>query len=257
MRGPSIRTATISGKLLGEIESDRYTVDMTATSMLRIRQAVIVAKDRDATVKALRAELPLREPFNDPEVDQFGVHNAVMALGDTFVEVISPVEEGTAAGRHLKRLGGDGGYMLMFQVDDIASARARIQRLGIRVVYELDRDGDTDIHLHPADVPGAIVALDRMALPASWRWAGPEWIAKAPSDTGSVRVTGATLTALEPTALANTWAAILGTEADGDRIALDGGELRFVTGERDGIAAFHVEGLRDDFSVGGVRFTAV
>jgi predicted enzyme related to lactoylglutathione lyase len=235
-------------------ESARYNTRMTATPTLRIRQAVLVAHDRDAVVKALRAELPLRDPFNDPEVDQFGVHNAVMALGDTFVEVISPVEEGTAAGRHLKRLGGDSGYMLMFQVDDIEAARERIKRLGIRVVYELDREGDTDIHLHPADVPGAIVALDKMAQPASWRWAGPEWIAKAPAETGPARVTGATLTAREPAALANTWAAVLGAEADGGRIALDNGELRFVAGERDGIAAFHVEGLGAETSIGGVRF---
>jgi hypothetical protein len=235
-------------------ESARYTHRMTATPTLRIRQAVLVAHDRDAVVKALRAELPLRDPFHDPEVGQFGVQNAVMALGDTFVEVISPVEEGTAAGRHLKRIGGDGGYMLMFQVDDIAAARARIQQLGIRVVYELDREGDTDIHLHPADVPGAIVAIDRMEHPGSWRWAGPEWIATAPADTGAVRVTGATLTASEPAKLASTWAAILGAEADGDRIALDNGELRFVAGERDGIAAFHVEGLGAETSIGGVRF---
>ena len=227
---------------------------MTASPTLRIRQAVLVAHDRDTVVKALRAELPLRDPFNDPEVGQFGLQNAVMALGDTFVEVISPVEDGTAAGRHLKRIGGDGGYMLMFQVDDIAAARARIQQLGIRVVYELDREGDTDIHLHPADVPGAIVAIDRMEHPGSWRWAGPEWIATAPADTGAVRVTGATLTASEPAKLASTWAAILGAEADGDRIALDNGELRFVAGERDGIVAFHVEGLGAETSIGGVRF---
>jgi hypothetical protein len=225
--------------------------------MLRIRQVTLVAHDLDAVVHALRAELPLGEPFLDPEVAQFGVCNAVMPLGDTFVEVISPVEEGTAAGRHLKRLGGDGGYMVMFQVDDIAAARERIDRLGVRVVYELDREGDTDIHLHPADVPGAVVGVDRMEQPASWRWAGPEWIAKAPAEIGPGRVTGATLTAHEPAKLASTWAAVLGTEADGDRIALDGGELRFVTGERDGIAAFHVEGLGDDVTIGGVRFVAV
>jgi hypothetical protein len=236
------------------LESARYNPGMTTTPTLRIRQAVLVAHDRDAVVKALRAELPLRDPFNDPEVGQFGVQNAVMALGDTFVEVISPVEEGTAAGRHLKRIGGDGGYMVMFQVDDIAAARARIQQLGIRVVYELDREGDTDIHLHPADVPGAIVAIDRMEHPGSWRWAGPEWIATAPAETGSVRVTGATLTAREPAKLASRWAAVLGAEVDGDRIALDNGELRFVAGESDGIAAFHVEGLGAETSIGGVRF---
>lgn len=222
--------------------------------MPRIRQAVLVAHDFDTAVGALRAALPLGEPFQDPEVAQFGVRNGVMPLGDTFVEVISPVEEGTAAGRHLERLGGDGGYMIMFQVDDIAGARERIGQLGLRVVYELDRDGDTDIHLHPADVPGAIVAVDRMEHPGSWRWAGPAWIATTPADIGPGRVTGATLTAREPAKLADTWAALLGTEAHGERIALDGGELLFVPGERDGIDAFHVAGLEAELAFGDVRF---
>ncbi|MFC7505754.1 VOC family protein [Nocardioides sp. GCM10030258] len=227
---------------------------MTSTSMLRIRQAVLVARDLDTAVPALRAALPLGDPFHDPEVAQFGLRNAVMPLGDTFVEVISPGEEGTAGGRHLERIGGDGGYMVMFQVDDIAAARARIEQLRLRVIYELDRDGDTDVHLHPADLPGAIVAIDRMEHPGSWRWAGPSWIATTPDEIGPGRVTGATLTAREPTKLASTWAAALGTEAEGDRIALDGGELRFIAGERDGIDAFHVHGLEADVAVGGVRF---
>jgi hypothetical protein len=222
--------------------------------MLRIRQAVLVARDRDAVVGALRAALPLGDPFHDTEVAQFGVNNAVMALGDSFVEVISPVEEGTAAGRHLDRLGGDGGYMLMFQLDDIAAARARIQALGVRVIYDFELEGDSDIHLHPADVPGAIVAVDQMKHPESWRWAGPAWEATAPVEIGPGRVTGATLTAREPAVMARRWADVLGSTTDGGRIALDGGELLFVAGERDGIDAFHVEALEDDLVIGGVRF---
>jgi hypothetical protein len=70
-------------------------------------------------------------------------------------------------------------------------------------------------------------------------------------------VTGATLTAREPAKLARTWAAALGAEAEGDRIALDGGELRFVKGERDGIAAFHIKGLAAEFAFGSTRFLNV
>ncbi|MFJ2667507.1 VOC family protein [Nocardia fluminea] len=230
---------------------------MTDSTLPRIRQAVLAARDRETAVKALRAQLPLGDPFNDPEVAQFGITNAVMPLGDTFIEVISPFEEGTATGRHLERLGCDGAYMVMFQVDDIAAARTRISRLGLRTIYDLERDGDTDIHLHPRDLPGAIVAIDSMKLPESWRWAGPNWIATAPTELGPGRVTGATLTAREPAALAKTWAAALGVNADGDRIALDGGELRFVPGERDGIAAFHIAGVTADASIGDFRFVYV
>jgi hypothetical protein len=130
-------------------EIARYLFGMGTNPMLPIRQAVLVARDFDAAVKAMRTKLPLADPFHDSEVAPFGVRNAVMELGDTFVEVNAPVEEGTAAGRHLERIGGDGGYMVMFQLDDIAAARARIQPLGLRVAYELDYEGDTDIHPPP------------------------------------------------------------------------------------------------------------
>ena len=217
--------------------------------MLRFRQAVLVARDLQATVGELRDALPLGPPYHDPDVAHFGLRNAVMPLGDTFVEVVSPAQEGTAAGRQLERLGGDGGYMVMFQLEDIAAARERVARLGVRIAWEIELDDIADLHLHPSDVPGAIVALDEARPPESWRWAGPEW-----QPAGDAALTGATLTAVDPEALAQRWAAVLGVAADGARIALDGGELRFEAGERDGIAAFGVRGLERPVSVAGVAF---
>ena len=224
--------------------------------MLRLRQAVLVARDLDAVVADLRAHLPLADPFHDPGVGHFGLRNAVMPLGDTFVEVVSPITDGTAAGRHLDRLCGDGGYMAMFQTDHIAAARERIARLGVRVVFEFEQPDVVDLHLHPADVPGAIVALDRMDPPESWRWGGAAWEAQAPAQTGPGRVTGMTLTAADPDALSRRWASVLGAERSDGAIALDGGELRFEAGDRDGIAAFHVEGTARDVDIGGVTFAA-
>src|SRR5881396_3636428 len=132
---------------------------------VRLRQAVLVAADLDAVSERLRAELGLR--------------NAVFALGDTFLEVVSPVQEGTAAGRHLERHGGDGGYMVIFQVDDLDAARERVRRLGIRVVWQIDLEDISGTHLHPADMRGAIVSLDRPDPAPSWRWGGPGWEERA------------------------------------------------------------------------------
>ena len=207
-------------------------------------------------VEELRAALPLGEPFNDPGVAHFGLHNAVMALGDTFVEVVSPVEDGTAAGRQLDRLGGDGGYMLMFQLDDVGPARERLDRLGVRVVFEIDLPDIKDLHLHPRDLPGAIVALDHCRPTESWRWGGPAWTEQAPAETGPGRFTGATLTAPDPAKVASTYAAVLGVEADGGTIGLDGGELRFEPGDAERLVAFHVDGVEVDSTIAGVRFAA-
>ena len=73
--------------------------------MLRFRQAVLAARDLDQAVQELRAALPLGEPYSDPGVGLFGLKNAVMPLGDTFVEVVSPTQDGTAAGRFLDKHG--------------------------------------------------------------------------------------------------------------------------------------------------------
>jgi hypothetical protein len=198
--------------------------------MLRFRQAVLAARDLDAAVAELCAALPLGEPYADPGVGYFGLRNAVMPLGDTFVEVVSPVQDGTAAGRFLDRR-GDGAYMAMFQIDDLAGARARAAELGIREVWAIELDDIVACHLHPADIGAAIVSLDRPVPPESWRWAGP-W-----QPHGDAKTTGLTLNAREPQALALRWRTVLG------HLEFVDGRLEVQQGDEDGIAAFHVSGL--------------
>jgi Glyoxalase-like domain len=198
--------------------------------VLRFRQAVLAARDLDAAVGELRDSLPLGEPYADPGVAYFGLRNAVMPLGDTFVEVVSPVEDGTAAGRFLDRR-GDGAYMAMFQLDDLTGARARAAALGIREVWSIELDDITAVHLHPADIGAAIVSLDRPVPPESWRWAGP-W-----QPHGEARTTGITLSARDPDALGGRWREVLGS------LDLDDGRVEVRQGDRDAIAAFHLVGL--------------
>ena len=227
-------------------------------AMLRLRQAVLAARDLDAAVAALRDALPLDEPFHDPGVGHFGLRNAVMALGDTFVEVVSPAQEDTAAGRHLDRR-GDGGYMVMFQLDDLTGARERAEALGIRTVWDLGLDDIEDVHLHPRDVGAAIVALDRCDPPEGWRWGGPAWEGKAPAEVSAGGVAGATLRSPDPGRLAARWGEVLGRAPVGDVLTLDGGELRFEAGEHEGIAAFQVRvpGRSGSLDVAGVRLDFV
>ncbi|HEV7527722.1 MAG TPA: VOC family protein, partial [Solirubrobacteraceae bacterium] len=107
-------------------------------SRIRLRQAVIVAGELEPVERSLRDALGLAEPFRDPGVEQFGLRNAVFALGDCFLEIVSPLQPDTAAGRHLERHGGDGGYMVLFDLEDLDSARARAESEGVRVVWRID-----------------------------------------------------------------------------------------------------------------------
>jgi hypothetical protein len=211
---------------------------------VRLRQAVVVVADLDAVAGRLRDELGLGEPFADPGVAEFGVRNAVFALGDTFLEVISPAKAGTAAGRHLERRGGDGGYMVIFQLDDLDAARARVEEMGIRVVWRVDLPDISGTHLHPVDVGGAIVSLDRADPPASWRWGGPEWTGRAGQGAPG-RLAGATISVKDPQSVARRWSAVLGVPLAGD-----GGrpELRL---DRDVRVAFEATGSAEAAGAAG------
>jgi hypothetical protein len=227
--------------------------------VVRLRQAVLVARDLDAVAGALREQLGLGAPFHDEGVGHFGLRNAVMALGDTFVEVVSPVRDGTAAGRHLERLGGDGGYMVMFELDDVPAARERAAAAGIREVFEVDLADILDVHLHPRDVGGAIVAHDAPVPPGSWRWGGPAWEGRIP-DHGPESVTGATVAAADPQAMAARWAGVLGAPVEDDAtVPLDGGgAIRFVPadGRAEGLVGVEARaaGAPRSAEIGGVRF---
>src|SRR5205814_906057 len=83
------------------------------------------------------------------------LHNAVMPVGQTFLEVVSPVREGTTAGRLLDRRGGDGGYMVILQTADLRADRTRLAALGVRIVWQVELDDIATVHLHPRDLGGA------------------------------------------------------------------------------------------------------
>jgi hypothetical protein len=212
------------------------------SSLPRLRQAVVAARDLDAVAGELREHLRLQEPFADPGVAHFGLRNAVFALGDTFLEVVSPVQENTAAGRLIERRGGDCGYMLMFQVQNLAAQRERVRELGIREVFEVSLDDMVEVHLHPADIRGAIVALSQPTPPGAWRWGGPDW----ESRSAAVAVAGATLEVPEAHLTADRWGEVLGEQTRWLG-------MRLAEGER-GLTEIVIDGLETEFELAGVRF---
>ncbi len=235
---------------------------------VRLRQAVLVAAELEPVASALRSALDLGEPFRDPGVGEFGLTNTVFALGDCFLEVISPQQPGTAAGRYLERHRGDGGYMAIFDLTDLEGARARAERFGIRVVWQLDLADISGTHLHPADMRGAIVSLDRSRPYGTWRWGGPQWTER--TGTGAPgRLAGITVAVRDPSAVSSRWAEVLGVpiaDEPAHALGLDGAEVRFI-----GVDDEHEEGLLEIaivdspklagegqvIEVGGVRLRAV
>ena len=204
---------------------------------MRLRQVALVARELEPTVEALCDVLGIEVAFHDPGVEVFGLRNAVMPLGDTFLEVVSPDRPGTTAGRLLERRGGDGGYMVIVQSQDRESDRARMEGLGVRIVWEAKLDDAATLHLHPRDVGGAILSLDWMEPAESWRWAGPRW--REAVRTGVTRgIAGVELQADDPAAMARRWSEVLATPVRTDGgdsvIALPGGGAIRFGKDRDG-----------------------
>ncbi len=196
---------------------------------MRLRQIALVGADLAACTADIEKVLEVRNPYDDPGVGHYGLRNAVWAVGHTFLEVVSPKQEGTTAGRLIEKRGGDGGYMVILQVHDLAAARKTAADAGARVVEQIDREGVAATHYHPRDTGGAILSLDWMDPWERWEWGGKGWEANA---LPGQAIVGAELQAEDPSAMAARWGEVLGrpTERDGNiwRIALEGGEIRFV-----------------------------
>ncbi len=176
-------------------------------SQPRLRQAVLAARDLEAVTANLSAGLGLGAPFSDPGVAHFGLRNAVFALDGTFLEVVSPVRADAPAARLLARRGDICGYMVMMQVDELGAARERVRTAGVREVFEVSLDDIEEVHLHPADMRGAIVSLSRPHPPESWRWGGPEWEQRS----APLRISGATIAVRDPGAVASRWREVIGS----------------------------------------------
>jgi hypothetical protein len=184
----------------------------------------------------------------------------VFTVGDCFLEVVSPTRPDTAAGRYLERQGGDTGYMAMVQVADAAEARARLHESGVRIVWDFAEADIVDLHLHPRDVPGTLLALDQAEPVGSWRWGGPGWIESVPEHPpGGLREL--VVAVHRPTEAAARWGQVIGVPVSDDQLQLDDAVVRFVPVDgRSGIVGLTVAGqdpAPSAIKIAGVRIDRV
>jgi hypothetical protein len=224
---------------------------------LRLRQVALVAGELEPVETRLGEVLGLEVCYRDPGVAKYGLHNALFAIGGTFLEVVAPTQADTAAGRYLDRRRGDGGYMFILDCDDLDARRAHFQGLGVRIVEDL-RSGDDAlwseaIHLHPRDTGGCLLSVDRHSggedMHGGYKWAGPVWQAHDRSRTLKALI-GAAIQSDDPEALAARWSALLQravVRREGAyEIPLDHGFARFVAMQDDrgeGLVAVHLAAL--------------
>ncbi len=216
---------------------------------MRLRQCVFVCKDLESSREELCDILGIEVAYRDPGVAKWGLRNVVCPVGHDFLEIVTPFQEGTSAGRYIDRRKGDGGYMVILQVANATAERERITALGVRAVAHKDLPEYHYTHFHPADTSGVLLSLDTTFAPQGtdpalwWPPAEKDWLKHARSDVTN-GLAGVEIQSEDPDKAAANWSRILDRPAEGDIIRLDGGQIRFVPiadGRGPGVSAYDVK----------------
>lgn len=214
---------------------------------MRLRQVALVAAHLPAVVERIGSAYDLSVCYRDPLVGAFGLENALLAVGTQFVEVVSPLAgtPATAAARHMARIGGDGGYMVICQAPSAAAqqeCRLRAESLGVRVAFEHETPHSRIMQFHPGDTGGSFLEVDVDSSPGGWSPAGPAWAEQVRTSVVTA-IAAATVGSARPDLTASTWAAILGVPVRDRALSLPGGgEVRFVAAPVDSLVGVELSG---------------
>lgn len=94
-------------------------------------------------------------------VEDQGVHVALLAVGESRIELLEPFSEETPVGRFIARR-GEGLHHICYEVDDLASKIAGLRSRGVRLLDGYPRrgaEGKLVAFLHPASANGVLVEL--------------------------------------------------------------------------------------------------
>ena len=205
---------------------------------LQLRQICLVAAQLAPVISNLTEIFGIKPCYVDPGVGVFGLENTLMPIGRNFLEVVAPIQEGTAAGRYLDRRGGDGGYMVITQADSKAAqqtARQRALDQGVRIAHETERDNWHLIQFHPGDLQAAFLEIETDAQnDFNGHWmpvGGTGWEAQVDQHR-TLDFLGVELQCTDPQALAEKWSGIIGVRAthanNAWQVALNNAQLSFI-----------------------------
>ncbi len=101
-----------------------------------------IVADIDTAVEAYQSTLGLG-PFEYEELPERGVSTARAQVGDAWIILVSPHDEHSVAGRHLKDH-GEGFFLMSFGVDNLDQALTALAQLGAAPTGSSARPGILD-----------------------------------------------------------------------------------------------------------------
>jgi methylmalonyl-CoA/ethylmalonyl-CoA epimerase len=94
-------------------------------------------------------------------VDRDGVEEALIAVADSFIQLVSPTRDDSPVAKFLEK-NGEGLHHVGYRVSDVAEALAAVRQAGGRLIDEAPRPGSrgtTVAFVHPKGALGTLIEL--------------------------------------------------------------------------------------------------
>lgn len=126
----------------------------------KIEHVALAVADLDAAITHYREVWGIEVTHRETIEDQ-GVEEAMLPLGDTFLQLVAPIHDETTVGRFLASR-GEGLHHLAYEVDDLPRTLEDLKAKGVQLIDEVPRRGGRG-HLvafvHPKSNHGLLVEL--------------------------------------------------------------------------------------------------
>ena len=130
----------------------------------RLNHVAIAVKDIAKAANVYRNTLGAEVSAPVPQPDH-GVTTVFVMLPNTKIELLEPLGEASPIAKFLERSPDGGIHHLCYEVDDIKSARDRLQAQGVRVLGDgepkIGAHGKPVLFLHPKDLCGTLIEIEQ------------------------------------------------------------------------------------------------
>jgi methylmalonyl-CoA/ethylmalonyl-CoA epimerase len=120
----------------------------------------IAVADLDAAVELYRSAFGL-EPVHRERVEDQGVEEVLLAVGESYVQLLGALGPDSPVGRFLDKR-GEGLHHVGYRVDDVAAELSALREQGVPLIDEQPRPGSrgtTVAFVHPKGFRGVLVEL--------------------------------------------------------------------------------------------------
>jgi len=133
--------------------------------LTRLNHVAIAVPDLKAAAALYRTVLGV-EPSAPQALPEHGVTVAFVDVGNTKIELLEPLGEGSPIQAFLDKNPAGGMHHLCYEVEDIIAARDRLKGEGARILGDgepkIGAHGKPVLFLHPKDFNGTLIELEQV-----------------------------------------------------------------------------------------------